>query len=290
MKKMVEKALDMGSLFVVATPIGCLQDMTYRAVAVLAEADTILAEDTRHSRTLLAHYQVTTPMHALHAHNEAVQCERWLAALRQGAKLALISDAGTPLIADPGYGLVHAARQAGFAVHPVPGPCAAVAALSVAGLPCHAFVFQGFLPASAAARRQALTVFKAETRTAIFYEAPHRMLALVEDMVTVFGPDRPVVCARELTKRFETVYGCSLGELGGWLQADANRTRGEFVVLLGGVSPSALDNAAEVDRVLALLQAAQLPTKQVAQLTAQITGASKNQIYAQALCLQTDES
>ena len=202
-----------GSLYVVATPIGNLDDISARALRILREVALIAAEDTRHSARLLQHFGIQTPLAACHEHNERDQGGRCLARLQAGEDVALISDAGTPLISDPGYHLVRQARAAGFAVVPVPGACALIAALSAAGLPSDRFIFEGFLPAKAAGRRARLEQVREEPRTLIFYEAPHRILECLQDMCEVFGDDRPALLARELTKTFETLQGLPLAEL-----------------------------------------------------------------------------
>lgn len=272
-----------GVLYVVATPIGNRADISRRALEVLGKVAQVLAEDTRHSGALLRSLSITTPLLSLHEHNEQAQIDGVLARLREGHDLALISDAGTPLISDPGYRVVRAARQAGIAVVPVPGPSALITALSVAGLPTDRFVFEGFLPAKSAARRAQLQALAAEPRTLIFYEASHRIQECLADLAEIFGAQREAVIARELTKAFEQVQGGTLAELNAWLSADANRQRGEFVVLIAGAPPaeeSEIDAAAR--RVLEILLR-DLPVKQAAALAAEITGARKNALYQLAL-------
>lgn len=272
-----------GVLYVVATPIGNRADISRRALEVLGKVAQVLAEDTRHSGALLRSLGITTPLLSLHEHNEQAQIDGVLARLREGHDLALISDAGTPLISDPGYRVVRAARQAGIAVVPVPGPSALITALSVAGLPTDRFVFEGFLPAKSAARRAQLQALAAEPRTLIFYEASHRIQECLADLAEIFGAQREAVIARELTKAFEQVQGGTLAELNAWLSADANRQRGEFVVLIAGAPPaeeSEIDAAAR--RVLEILLR-DLPVKQAAALAAEITGARKNALYQLAL-------
>ncbi|MDH4561622.1 16S rRNA (cytidine(1402)-2'-O)-methyltransferase [Pseudomonas sp. BN411] len=278
-----------GTLYVVATPIGNLDDITARALRVLREVALIAAEDTRHSARLLQHFGIETPLAACHEHNERDQGGRFLARLQAGEDVALISDAGTPLISDPGFHLVRQARAAGVAVVPVPGACALIAALSSAGLPSDRFIFEGFLPAKANARRGRLEEMKEEPRTLIFYEAPHRILESLEDMRSVFGGDRPAVLARELTKTFETLKGAPLDELCGWVAADSNQQRGECVVLVGGWQAPEGEGAlsAEALRVLDLLLA-EMPVKRAAALAAEITGVRKNLLYQAALERQAD--
>ncbi|MFC4864396.1 16S rRNA (cytidine(1402)-2'-O)-methyltransferase [Pseudomonas sp. MAHUQ-62] len=278
-----------GTLYVVATPIGNLDDITARALRVLKEVSLVAAEDTRHSVRLLQHFGIETPLAACHEHNERDQGGRFLARLQAGDDVALISDAGTPLISDPGFHLVRQARAAGIPVVPVPGACALIAALSSAGLPSDRFIFEGFLPAKTTARRGRLEALKEEPRTLIFYEAPHRLLESLEDMRGVFGGDRPAVLARELTKTFETLKGAPLEELCGWVAADSNQQRGECVVLVGGWQAPEGEGALseEALRVLDLLLA-ELPVKRAAALAAEITGVRKNLLYQAALERQAD--
>ena len=268
-----------GRLWVVATPIGNLDDLSKRAADVLCRVDLIAAEDTRHSGSLLARVGSRAQAVALHEHNERDQVERLIEGLRQGGDVALISDAGTPLISDPGFRLVRAAREAGLTVSPVPGPCAAIAALSVAGLPSDRFVFEGFLAAKAAARRERLGQLVAESRTLIFYESSHRIVAALQDMMSVFGEQRVVVVARELTKIFETVISGPFVDVVRKVQADANQQRGEFVVLVAGASGEEADaTLAEGRRVFALLCEEMAPAR-AARMAAAITGAPRKQLY-----------
>ncbi len=268
-----------GRLWVVATPIGNLDDLAPRAAQVLREVDVVAAEDTRHSAPLLARVGSRAAMLALHDHNEREQAARIVQALAAGKDVALVADAGTPLVSDPGFRLVRAAREAGLAVSPVPGPCAAIAALSVAGLPSDRFVFEGFLPSRGAARREQLGTLVAEARTLIFYESSHRIAETLADMVTVFGGDRRAVVARELTKVFETVLDDTLDGLVARVNADANQQRGEFVVLVAGASGEGADaTLAEGRRVFALLRE-ELPPARAAKLAAAITGAPRKQLY-----------
>ncbi len=273
-----------GTLFVVATPIGNLEDISARAVRVLTEVALIAAEDTRHSQRLLQHFGINTPLQACHEHNERDQGGRFIARLLAGEDVALISDAGTPLISDPGFHLVRQARAAGVRVVPIPGACALVAALSAAGLPSDRFIFEGFLPAKSTARCARLETIKEEPRTLIFYEAPHRLLESLQDMGKVFGADRLAVLARELTKTFETLKGLPLGELSKWVASDANQQRGECVLLVAGWQAPEGDSAvsAEALRVLDLLLE-DLPVKRAAAVAAEITGARKNVLYQIAL-------
>ena len=272
-----------GTLFVVATPIGNLDDITARALRILGEVSLIAAEDTRHSARLLQHFGIGTPLAACHEHNERADGGRFLARLAAGEDIALISDAGTPLISDPGFHLVRQARAAGVRVTPVPGACAAVAALSAAGLPSDRFSFEGFLPAKRAGRRTRLEALREEARTMVFYEAPHRILECLQDMAELFGAERQAVLAREVTKTFETIKGLPLAELALWVSQDENQQRGECVVLVAGHQPSSEDELdAEAIRVLDLLLA-ELPIKRAAALAAQISGARKNRLYELAL-------
>lgn len=269
-----------GSLYVVATPIGNLEDITARALHVLASVQVIAAEDTRHSSRLLQHFSIRTPLVACHDHNERAEANGLVQRLLAGDDVALISDAGTPLISDPGFQLVVKARAAGVRVIPIPGACAAIAALSAAGLPSDRFVFEGFLPAKEGARKKQLHALQAETRTLIFYEAPHRLLDSVADMAEVLGAEREAVLARELTKTFETIKGAPLGELRDWIAADSNQQRGEAVLLVAGLDVKAEADAVspEAENMLRVLST-ELPLKKAAALTAQLTGARKNTLY-----------
>ncbi|WPM29221.1 16S rRNA (cytidine(1402)-2'-O)-methyltransferase [Pseudomonas sp. P1B16] len=264
--------------------------MSARALKVLADVALIAAEDTRHSIRLLQHFGIDTPLAACHEHNERDEGGRFLTRLLAGDNVALVSDAGTPLISDPGYHLVRQARAAGVSVVPVPGACALIAALSAAGLPSDRFIFEGFLPAKTAGRRARLEQVKEEPRTLIFYEAPHRILECLEDMEAVFGGERPALLARELTKTFETLKGLPLAELRAFVAGDSNQQRGECVVLVGGWSEPEGEQAisTEAQRVLDLLLA-ELPLKRAAALAAEITGVRKNLLYQLALEKQKAE-
>ncbi|CAG8867037.1 Ribosomal RNA small subunit methyltransferase I [Pseudomonas fluorescens] len=279
-----------GTLYVVATPIGNLDDMSARALKVLRSVALIAAEDTRHSIRLLQHFGINTPLAACHEHNERDEGSRFLTRLLAGDDVALISDAGTPLISDPGYHLVRRARAAGVSVVPVPGACALIAALCAAGLPSDRFIFEGFLPAKAVGRRARLEQVREEPRTLIFYEAPHRILECLEDMQAVFGDDRPALLARELTKTFETLKGLPLGELCEFVANDSNQQRGECVVLVAGWSAPEDEQAVsnEALRVLDLLMA-EMPLKRAAALAAEITGVRKNLLYQAALERQKEK-
>lgn len=278
-----------GVLYVVATPIGNLDDMGGRAAAVLRQVNLIAAEDTRHSSRLLGHFGIATPATALHDHNEQSQAGALVARLQAGESIALISDAGTPLVSDPGYRLVAAAQAAGVRVSPVPGACAAMAALSAAGLPSDRFVFEGFLPAKAAARRARLAELAGETRTVILYEAPHRIAECLQDMADVIGGTRRVALCRELTKTFETIRQLPLCEMAAWVAADANQQKGEIVLVVEGAPPAdALPDEQQADELLRkLLQ--YLPVRQAAQLAAELTGRRKNALYERALALKAGD-
>ena len=280
---MSENSQSKASLYIVATPIGNLADMTGRAIEVLKSVDLIAAEDTRHSGRLLQHFGIGTRMMSYHDFSEDYRVDSLLEKLSSGLSVALISDAGTPLISDPGYRLVVRARAAGITVVPVPGVCALTTALSVAGLPSDRFAFEGFVSAKRASRVKQFQEWLPEARTMIFYESPHRILECVEDMLTVFGPDRHVVLCRELTKTFETIHGDNLGDLLPWMQNDSNQQRGEFVVLIKGAeAPKSEEVDAEALRVLGILLE-DLSVKQAASLAARITGVKKNLLYQRAL-------
>ena len=267
-----------GTLYVVATPIGNLGDLSPRAIDALRAVAAICAEDTRHTRQLLAHYGIEKPLLALHEHNEGEVAGRLVARLAAGESLALVSDAGTPLVSDPGFRLVRAARGAGIKVSPLPGPCAFIAALSVAGLPSDRFAFEGFLPAKAGARRERLARLAGEVRTLAFYESAHRIEDSLADMATAFGADRPAVLARELTKLFETVLDGTLGELRERVAADSNQRKGEFVVLVQGVGEDADARIAEGRRLYAKL-GEHLPPSTAARLAAELSGAPRKALY-----------
>ncbi|MDR3389232.1 MAG: 16S rRNA (cytidine(1402)-2'-O)-methyltransferase [Rudaea sp.] len=270
-----------GRLWVVATPIGNLDDFSPRAQQVLRQADLIACEDTRHSASLLKHFGIAARTLALHEHNERQVSGELVRRMAEGAQIALICDAGTPLISDPGFRIVHAARQAGIVVSPIAGPCAAIAALSVAGLPCDRFVFEGFLPAKSAARRARLQQLDRDPRTLIFYESSHRIVESLSDMEQVFGAARLAVLARELTKLFETVLDGPLQELVQRVSTDTDQQRGEFVVLVAGAAEEGdAARLAEGMRVFELLRR-ELPPSRAAKLAAEITGAPRKALYAQ---------
>ena len=279
-----------GVLYVVATPIGHLGDLSPRALAVLKEVDLIAAEDTRHTRALLTHFGIRTALISLHEHNEDRQVAGLLERLRSGAAIALVSDAGTPLISDPGYGLIHAAAAAGLPLSPVPGPCAAIAALSVSGLPTDRFVFEGFLPARAVARRAHLQGLVREPRTLVFYESPRRLVDALDDCVQVLGAERAACVGRELTKRFETLYRGTLAEVQAAIDQQAEPLRGECVLMVAGAAVSNPEPGAglEAERVLSDL-AAQLPASQLARLMDRWFGGGRAHWYARAVALRGAE-
>jgi 16S rRNA (cytidine1402-2'-O)-methyltransferase len=275
-----------GRLYVVATPIGNLGDMSPRAREILLGCTLVAAEDTRHSALLMRHFAIATPMVSLHEHNEVERAAELIERMKSGASIALISDAGTPAISDPGYALVCAAAAAGIEILAVPGPCAAVAALSVAALPTARFCFEGFLPARDAARRTRLQELEGEERTLVFYESPHRLAETLHDCAEIFGAERSAVVARELTKMHECVYRGTLAALVVQARQEKDFTRGEIVLLIGGASiQPAAGTGAELDRVLRILLE-QLPLKQAAGLAAQITGTRDNEAYKRALQLK----
>ncbi|HJY41325.1 MAG TPA: 16S rRNA (cytidine(1402)-2'-O)-methyltransferase [Steroidobacteraceae bacterium] len=272
-----------GTLYVVATPIGNLGDLTPRAREVLASVALIAAEDTRHTRQLLQTCGIGTALTSLHEHNEGPKSGKLVARLAQGDSIALVSDAGTPLVSDPGFDLVAAARQQGIAVVAIPGACAAIAALSVAGLPTHRFVFEGFLPAKAAARSARLQQLAREERTLIFYEAPHRLVEVLRDLTEIFGAQRRASISRELTKRFETTYSGTLAELSAAAERDSDMARGELVIVVSG-APAAGGAALELDAdalLRALLQ--ELSPSQAAKIAAHLTGGKRGELYEAAL-------
>jgi 16S rRNA (cytidine1402-2'-O)-methyltransferase len=270
-----------GILYVVATPIGNLDDISTRARQTLASVDVIAAEDTRHSGVLLQRLGIRTPALSYHEHNERERLPELLALLKSGQSVALISDAGTPLVSDPGYHLVRAARTEGIRVTPLPGPCAAIAALSVAGLPSDRFAFEGFPPARAAARLKYYRELSGEPRTLVFYESAHRIVESLQGMVEAFGAEREALLARELTKQFETVHAAPLGELAGFVAREPNQQKGEFVIVLRG-APESAAAPREAERILRVLLA-HLPTSQAAAITAELTGLKRQELYDLAL-------
>lgn len=273
-----------GTLYIVATPIGNLSDITAHAIDCLRSVAIIACEDTRTSGKLLNHFNIPTKTWAYHDHNAEVQTPKLIEVLQSGQSIALISDAGTPLISDPGFRLVRACHQAGIKVSPVVGASAAIAALSVAGLPSDKFYFYGFLPAKTAGRQSDLTKIKDLTATLIFYEAPHRIVECIDDMITVLGDNRQVTFCRELTKTFETIYPSTLGELKAFVASDANQQKGEMVLVVAGANDSVNDEGKHDALLKRLLQ--DLSVKKAAQLASDITGAKKNALYDRALQLQ----
>jgi 16S rRNA (cytidine1402-2'-O)-methyltransferase len=270
-----------GTLYVVATPIGNLGDLSPRAREVLAAVDLVAAEDTRHAGQLLTTLGIHKPLLSLHEHNEAARADELVAALAGGRAVALVSDAGTPLISDPGYRVLTAVRAAGLPVSPVPGPCAAIALLSVAGLPTDRFTFEGFLPARREARRERLAALAREPVTLVFHEAVHRIAEWLADAADILGADRPAAVGRELTKLHETIYRGTLGELCTTVTADPARVRGEYTVAVAG-APGAMADDAELARVVGIL-AAELPASQAAGLAARLTGRPRRDAYAVAV-------
>jgi 16S rRNA (cytidine1402-2'-O)-methyltransferase len=276
--------MSLGTLYIVATPIGNLEDLSFRAIELLKKVDLIAAEDTRHSAKLLNHFNINTKkMRSLHEYNEAIKTDYWIEQLQKGLSVALISDAGTPLISDPGYHLVRAVREQKITVIPIPGPCAAIAALSAAGLPSDRFVFEGFLPAKSVARRERLTLLQFESRTLIFYEAPHRFLDVLQDMIDVMGENRYAVIARELTKIFEDIQGNTLKYLLTWFSTHTDQQCGEFVILLEGYHREKEgEQISSRDLQILNLLLKELPSKQAVKLASKITGQRKNILYDMA--------
>ena len=277
--------VESGALYVVATPIGNREDISARALRILREVNAIAAEDTRHTGQLLAHFEINTPLFSLHEHNERTRLAQVAARLRKGQSLALVSDAGTPLISDPGFPLVRELRRQGLKVIPIPGPSSILAALSVAGLPTDRFVFEGFLPAKSAARRERLQTLVWEDRTLVFLESSHRIAETLSDMAEVLGAQRPAVIARELTKRFEEVQSAPLGALTDWLGADPHRSRGEFVVLVQGapVVTNEVDTPETRRLLTALLE--ELPMGRAVAVAVKATGLKRKTLYELALML-----
>lgn len=274
-----------GILYVVATPIGNLADMVPRAIQILQSVSYIAAEDTRHSAKLLHHFDISTPMQAYHDHSDTKSEQALLHRLANGESVALISDAGTPLISDPGFSLVRKASHLGVKVCPIPGPCALVAALSASGLPSDRFSFEGFLPAKSHARAQVLEGLKDDSRTLIFYESPHRIKESLQSMVEVFGAERELAVAREITKTFETFLRGSAQAVLDQVLSDGNQQKGEFVVMVHGQQQSVTQSQAlrDAERVLKILLDEALPVKQASQIAAKIAGVKKNALYKTAL-------
>lgn len=279
-----------GILYCVATPIGNLEDITARALRVLSEVDKVYAEDTRVTRRLFAHFGIQNTLESLHDHNELARLEQVREELDKGMSLALVSDAGTPLISDPGYKLVHALGSEGFRVMPVPGASALTAALAVAGLPTDRFAFEGFLPARSASRRKVLESLETERRTLVFYESSHRIVDSLQDIASVLGAERRLAVLRELTKLYESVYRGMVVDVLAFMQQDADRLRGEFVIVLEGTHTEE-DNASQgmlaPEKILTILLE-ELPVKQAAGIAARLTGLPRNQLYKQALARKGD--
>ncbi|MBT0726081.1 16S rRNA (cytidine(1402)-2'-O)-methyltransferase [Rosenbergiella australiborealis] len=288
MKQLDQSEISVGTLYIVPTPIGNLADITQRALTILASVDLVAAEDTRHTGMLLQHFAINARLFSLHDHNEQQKADVLINKLQQGESIALVSDAGTPLINDPGYHLVTRCRQAGLKVVPLPGACAAITALSASGLPSDRFCYEGFLPAKSKGRRDALRALVEEPRTLIFYESTHRLLDCLADMVAELGEDRHVVLAREITKTWESIYGAPVAELLAWVQEDDNRRKGEMVLIVAGYQSQEETLPIESLRTLALLQT-ELPLKKAAALAAEIHGVKKNALYKYALTQQSAE-
>ena len=275
-----------GSLYIVATPIGNRDDITYRAVKVLSQVDLILAEDTRHSRPLLDYYDISTRLKSCHEHNESSVVAGVIESLEEGKSVALISDAGTPLISDPGFVLVRAVRQAGYEVVAIPGPSSIIAALSIAGLPTDRFVYEGFMPSKSTARRERYFDLTQDSRTIVVLESSHRIASSLKDLQKVVGDDRSIAVARELTKKFETVLFGSISGVIAQLEEDSNQLKGEFVVLISGsTEATSTTHGLSSKRVLEILSA-ELSLKQSAKLAAELTGEKKNDLYALGLTLK----
>jgi len=279
----------MGVLYVVATPIGNLEDISARASRILAEAGLILAEDTRHSKKLLNHLGISAPMQSCHDYNEREISGNILKRLQAGEIIALITDAGTPLISDPGFHLIKLVHENNIRVVPVPGACALITALSAAGLPTDRFVFEGFPPERQTARRKLLASLAAETRTMIFYESPHRIIDFLTDAISVFGQDRQVSLGRELTKKYETISLGSLNTLLQQLQNDENQRKGEFVVILRGITCVEKADHREAERILGILLNHSVSVREASAIAAEISGGKKNELYKRALALRNNE-
>lgn len=282
MNQQQQSVISTSTLYVVPTPIGNLGDITYRALEVLKNVDLIAAEDTRHTGLLLQHFAISARLFALHDHNEQQKTEQLLVKLQAGQSIALVSDAGTPLINDPGYHLVRRCREAGISVVPLPGACAATTALCAAGVASDRFCYEGFLPAKTKGRKDTLIALAEEARTLIFYESTHRLVESLQDMVTVWGPQRYVVLARELTKTWESIYGAPVGAVLAWVQEDEMRRRGEMVLIVEGLKAQEDILPLDALRTLSLLQK-ELPLKKAAALAAEIHGVKKNALYKHAL-------
>ena len=272
-----------GTLFIVATPIGNLDDITFRAIETLKSVDLVLAEDTRHSQKILNHFDIKTPISAFHDYNEREKCTTVIDKLKQGVSIALISDAGTPLISDPGYVLVSAAKKNSIKVTPIPGPSALIAALSVSGVPSDSFSFFGFLPSRQNARIKSLRMFTSRPETIIVYESPKRILATLADMLLVFGKEREICLAKELTKTFETILTTNIPSLIDYISADPNHQKGEFVLLISSTAKKAqLELDQQLDKLLPVLRG-EMGASKAAKLAAKITGIDKKYCYQRAI-------
>lgn len=270
------------TLYIVPTPIGNLADISQRALHILRQVDLVAAEDTRHTGLLLQHYMISAKLLSFHDHNEQQKCDELLKLLQSGKSIALVSDAGTPLINDPGYHLVNRCREKQINIVPLPGACAAITALSAAGLPSDRFCYEGFLPAKTKARCDILSSLIQETRTLIFYESTHRIIDTLHDMIKIWGKERYVVLARELTKTWESIHGAPVAQLLNWIKQDDNRRKGEIVLIVEGYKPQRDTLSAEAIRTLALLQQ-HLPLKKASQLAAEIHNVKKNALYRYAI-------
>ncbi|QOL25975.1 16S rRNA (cytidine(1402)-2'-O)-methyltransferase [Thalassotalea sp. LPB0316] len=282
---MSQNFVEAGQLYIVATPIGNLADITERAIGVLSQVDLIACEDTRHTQRLLNHLAISNKTISLHDHNERQRQDYFLELLRSGQSIALVSDAGTPLISDPGFHIVSFLREHDIVIVPVPGACAAISALSVAGLPTDRFTFEGFLPSKSGARQKILAELADESRTMVFYDAPRRAIDTVADIVEVLGGDRHVVMARELTKTFETVYSDSAENLHQWLSEDPNQLKGEMVLMIAGKPKNTTGISPEITKALEILLE-ELPPKKACAVAAKIYGVKKNTLYDFALSLK----
>ena len=285
MQDVAQQSYPPGALYVVATPIGNVGDITLRALNVLALVDAVACEDTRNTGHLLTRYGLHKPLIAAHRHNEREVAEKLIARLQAGQRIALVSDAGTPAVSDPGARIVDAVQAAGLRVIPLPGASAAIVALSASGLLDTHFYFAGFLPAKAAQREGALSSLRGLAAALVFYEAPHRIVDTVAALKANFEPTRQIVFARELTKLFEEIHRCPLAQAGAWIAADSHREKGEYVIILEGVPVALESDGVEADRILTILMA-QCPLKQAAAMAAQITGQKKNALYERALALK----
>jgi len=274
-------------LYIVATPIGNLNDISLRALDILKKVDFIACEDTRHTKLLLAHHGISTPVFSYHEHNEQKSADKIINLLTANKSIALVSDAGTPLISDPGYFLVHRAHELHIKISPIPGTCAAIAALSASGLPSDKFIFEGFLPAKTTARQNRLSELKTESRTLIFYEAPHRIEETIADLVLMFGETREAIICRELTKTFETLHKASLKKLSEWLLLSDDNRKGEFVVVVAGMPETEKEEVNQTQaKLLVEKLIVDLPLKKSVQISSELFHVSKNSLYQWALTLK----